>query len=192
MISYTGTHISRTFGAPNVRDIAVQSMRLVRFAGAGRIIWPVGMHSLFVADLLPKELKIHGLLHDAAECCVNDVPRPMKTDAARYLEAAVTARIYIHLGVPLPAPAEEKLIKVADIQAGMAEGTCGCGPRGYVDTMTSYVRDANAISILKGYLTDFTVADCMDADGWWPRLFEKRLLIALRDVHSSISYTEAA
>ena len=192
MISFTGTHISRTFGSPNVRDISVQLMRIIRFGGAGDICWPVGIHSLLVADLLPPELEVYGLLHDAAESCVADVPRPMKTNAAREVEAAVTKRIYAHLGVPLPTAEEAALVHEADVQAGMAEGAHGCGPRGYEETMTNYRYNPRAVMMLRTYLDSFKVAEAMDANGCWVHHFERRLLRALRTLHSNISYTEAA
>jgi hypothetical protein len=54
MLTHSGIHITQDFGAPSIRDIAVQSMRLVRFSGAGEVFWPIGMHMLLVADLMPR------------------------------------------------------------------------------------------------------------------------------------------
>jgi 5'-deoxynucleotidase YfbR-like HD superfamily hydrolase len=45
-------------------------------------------------------MEVYGLLHDAAEVCVADVPRPMKTAEARALEDRVQLRIYTAQGVP--------------------------------------------------------------------------------------------
>jgi hypothetical protein len=53
ILSFTGVYVSREFGAPSIRDIAVQSMRLVRFSGAADIFWPIDMHMLLFADLMP-------------------------------------------------------------------------------------------------------------------------------------------
>ena len=192
MITFSGVHVTKEFGAPNVRDISVQLMRLIRFGGAGEIPWPVGMHSLLVTDLLPKNLEVYGLLHDAAECCVADVPRPMKTDAARKVEGAVQARIYAHLGVRPPTAKQARLVHDADCEAGMAEGANGCGARGYVQTMTAYKANAHAIALLQSYLNGFQIEDAMNSEGKWPLMFEARLLCALREMRSNINYKEAA
>ena len=110
-------------------------MRLVRFSGAAEVFWPIGMHMLLVADLMPRQvyagpsdapanpwMEVYGLLHDAAEVCVGDVPRPMKTAEARALEDRVQSRIYAALGVPEPTAAVTAAIKEADFRAALAEG----------------------------------------------------------------------
>lgn len=66
----------------NIVDIAVALARLPRFNGHSRL--SVAVHSLLVADLLrhkfpsQPDLLLCGLLHDAAEAYVGDIPRPIK------------------------------------------------------------------------------------------------------------------
>lgn len=205
MITWVGTHVTKEFGAPNIRDMAVQGMRLVRFSGAGRIFWPVGMHSLLVADLLPPELEHHGLLHDcAAEVCVSDVPRPMKTDAAREVEGIVATRTYYLLGVPLPTVEEAKLIHEADLKAAFAEEALGCAHPTTHLWQNGFERNLFAENRLASYLSSYGeldldhpnfdvrwLLDLMRSDGRWPREFERRLVCALRRVQHT-KYTEAA
>jgi len=191
MITFTGTHVTREFGAPSVYDLAVQLMRLCRFGGGCQLWWPVGMHSLVVADLLPEELEHHGLLHDAAESAVGDVCRPFKTDAARKLERAVMERIYVHLGVPLPTQGEEELIHRADMQAVNAEGATECSPRGYVYVQPNYQVDEAALLATKRYLETYSPIDAITPDGRWPKLFERRLQSAITRVHYSPVYVRA-
>jgi hypothetical protein len=179
MITFTGTHVTRNFGAPSVYDLAVQLMRLCRFGGGCQLWWPVGMHSLVVADLLPAEMEHHGLLHDAAEVAVGDVCRPFKTDAARKLERAVTERIYAHLGLQLPTQNEAKLIHEADMRAVNAEGATACSPRGYAEIQPNWVVDGDALTVMNRYLAEYTPADAIDPTGRWPSLFEKRLRMAI-------------
>jgi hypothetical protein len=49
-----------------------------RFGGHCRDFYLVAEHSIHVAHLLPPELKLCGLLHDATEAYMPDVPRPIK------------------------------------------------------------------------------------------------------------------
>ncbi|HQP24038.1 MAG TPA: hypothetical protein PLP16_02645, partial [Smithellaceae bacterium] len=61
-----------------VEDI-VHSLSLInRFNGAAKFPYSVAQHSLYVAGLLPPELKLQGLLHDAPEAYVGDMVSPLK------------------------------------------------------------------------------------------------------------------
>jgi hypothetical protein len=191
MLTFSGVHVTRDFGAPSIRDIAVQGMRIVRFSGAGHIWWPIGMHMLLVADLLRLELECHGLLHDAAEVVVSDVPRPMKTDQARALEDAVLHRIYTLLGVPALTPEQKSSVKHADFRAALAEGALGCGGRGFTDTQHGFYRDHQAEQILLDYLKTFEAQDAIHPNGHWARLYERRLRCALRRLQTGVSYATA-
>jgi len=219
MLTFTGAHVTQEFGAPSIRDIAVQSMRLVRFSGAADIFWPVGMHCLLVADLMPKTLEpprlyvpddggvavdpdsapmpnpwleVYSLLHDAAEVCVADVPRPMKTPEARAVEDRVQARIYASLGVPAPSDAIKAAIKEADFRAALAEGVWGCAGRGYEETQTGFRRDPEAEAILVSYLKVYDAAEALEPDGRWALKYEERLRTALREAQHEVSYAPDA
>jgi hypothetical protein len=182
-------------------------MRLVRFSGAAEVFWPIGMHMLLVADLMPRQvyagpsdapanpwMEVYGLLHDAAEVCVGDVPRPMKTAEARALEDRVQSRIYAALGVPEPTAAVTAAIKEADFRAALAEGSCGCAGRGYAETQTGFLHDKVAKEALQQYIADmaFTRDELLDANGYWPLLYESRLRAALREAQNAVSYAQAA
>lgn len=189
MLTFTGAHVTKEFGAPSIRDIAIQSMRIVRFSGAGRIFWPIGMHMMLVADLCatPDDpwLEVFGLLHDAAEVCVADVPVPMKTDAAREIENNIQSRIHVLLGVPCPTAAQKTAVKAADRRAAFAEGAIGCGPECFKDTQTGFAHDLAAEIILTEYLRGYQACGAIDEDGRYPREYEKRLRVALRKAQHS-------
>ena len=178
-------------------------MRLVRFSGAAQVFWPIGMHMLLVADLMPRRvgndqlgapanlwLEVYGLLHDAAEVCVADVPRPMKTAEARALEDRVQSRVYAALGVPEPTPEITVAIKEADFRAALAEGVCGCAGRGYMETQTGFRRDKIAEEALQAYIAEptFSWDELLNANGYWPLLYESRLRAALREAQHRVSY----
>lgn len=191
MITYTGTHVTQGFGAPNLRDIAVQGMRLTRFNGAGKIFWPIGMHTLLVADIVVeqlahRELEHHALLHDAAEMAgINDISRPMKMDDQRDLEHRLLARIYRHLGFRMMKDGEQAIIKQADALACNAEGALGAGPRGYMETQTGFRRNKIAEGLMRNLLASFKIEDAMNADGRWPLYWEKRTRKAIRNIYGN-------
>lgn len=193
MITYTGIHVTPEFGAPSLRDIAVQTMRIPRFCGAGEIFWPVGMHLLLVADLCPPELEHHALLHDAAEACVSDVPRPMKTAQAKTVEARIIARLYTLLGVNPPTKKEQKAIHAADMRALGAEGCSFPGPRGFAQTQPDIDHsDTEALELLRRYLDAFTPEQSVVPNGYWPRLLENRLRFAVERARASAQYLQPA
>ena len=175
----------------------------MRFSGAAQVFWPIGMHMLLVADLMPRRmgndppgapanlwLEVYGLLHDAAEVCVADVPRPMKTAEARALEDRVQSRVYAALGVPEPKPEITVAIKEADFRAALAEGVCGCAGRGYMETQTGFRNDRVAEDALQAYIAEPTFAwdELLNANGYWPLLYESRLRAALREAQHEVSY----
>ena len=195
MLTFTGVHITKEFGAPTIRDIAVQSMRLVRFSGAAEVFWPIGMHMMLVADLMPDEpwADVIALLHDAAEVAVADVPVPMKTDQARLVEQCVQERIHAALGVPAPSPELRAELKKADLRAALAEGALGCAGRGFQETQTGFAHDEVAERVLRKYLAQFNPMDALNADGRWALMYERRLRKALRKAQSGVvSYGLAA
>lgn len=186
-ITYTGVHVTPEFGAPGVRDIAVQLMRIARFGGAGRIFWPVGMHSILVGGLLPAELRIYGYLHDAEEACTGDVQRPFKTATQSFSGEILRKRTFRHLGLAQPLAKEVEAIHAADLEALRAERMLGCGPRGFTDTHPDIKPTKRSVRLLSRILADYEPKDAIDPDGKWPRYFERIILRELRKHHNLAS-----
>jgi hypothetical protein len=85
--TYSGIAFDPTNPTPemiDIKDVAHALSRICRFGGhmhapkgsAG--MYTVAQHSTFVADFCPPELKLTGLLHDAAEAYIGDIITPVK------------------------------------------------------------------------------------------------------------------
>lgn len=61
-----------------IDDIASALSKICRFGGNINQFYTVAQHSLLVAALAPKELKLEALLHDASEAYIGDVIKPLK------------------------------------------------------------------------------------------------------------------
>lgn len=99
----------------SILDIAHSLSNLCRFAGHTRDYYSVAEHSVRVSFLLPDHLKLAGLLHDAAEAYLVDLPTPLKKLLPGYtnIESAVERTLFKHFGLPLELPNE---VKEADQQ----------------------------------------------------------------------------
>ncbi len=196
MITFTGVHVTREFGAPTVVDQSVQSMRLCRFGGAGQSVpfWPVGMHQLFAADIAklanePILVQLHLLIHDStAEVCTGDPPVPMKVDEMRILMDRIEHRSLALIGIEPPSADLKKIIKYYDWKAVHAEGWAGCGPRGYCDTQHNYEEPCFLVKrLILDYIeamSQFGYDNLFQPDGHWPLELESRIRQAHREVRN--------
>lgn len=90
----------------DIRDIAHGLSLLCRFSGQCPDFYSVAEHSIYVANRLPEDLKLAGLLHDASEAYLADLPRPVKVGLPEYktIEMNVEAVIAEKFGLPFPTP----------------------------------------------------------------------------------------
>lgn len=100
----------------HIDDIAHALANQCRFAGHCREFYSVAQHSVLVSFQVPAEDALWGLLHDASEAYLVDLPRPVKRASeigAAYMraETAVMAAICDHFGLPREEPSS---IKEAD------------------------------------------------------------------------------
>lgn len=89
---------------PDVDEIAHALSQTNRFTGHTTVPYSVAEHSVRVASLLPDELQLAGLLHDASEAYLGDMASPLKYhpffgEAYRSAERALMRRVDETFGV---------------------------------------------------------------------------------------------
>lgn len=115
----------------SIEDIAHHLSHLCRFTGAVRMFYSVAQHSVLVSRMLApaidvgmanrhelarhRQVGLFGLLHDASEAYLMDIPRPLKRAAAfapyRDAEARLQHVIYQKFGLDLrEEPSELKQV----------------------------------------------------------------------------------
>jgi len=67
-----------------IEDIAHHLSLVCRFTGACREFYSVAEHSTRMAKIVPREYRLHALLHDASEAYLPDLPRPEKAEIPRF------------------------------------------------------------------------------------------------------------
>ena len=98
----------------DIEDIAHHLSNQCRFSGATAFQYSVAQHSVLVSDVLGgTSFEFEGLMHDAQEAYLQDMPRPLKehpTFGAAYREAEDSAQAVIAeaFGFDLPLPPEVK------------------------------------------------------------------------------------
>lgn len=96
----------------HIEDIAHALSHLCRFTGHTRSFYSVAQHSVLVSKLCPSDVRLYGLLHDAAEAYLGDVSRPIKHSGAfeqyRRAERKLQALIYHRFGLADAAPTSVK------------------------------------------------------------------------------------
>jgi hypothetical protein len=127
MITHSGAKVfpdwdkRHTGDIPDLADIARGLSRQSRWCGQTEHFFSVLAHTFVVASIMPEEHRIHGLLHDAPEAIVSDVPTPWKHEATKADEAWLTARLYEAHAIELPEGEALDALHAADYAALCAE-----------------------------------------------------------------------
>ncbi|MCI0627634.1 MAG: HD domain-containing protein [Acidobacteria bacterium] len=119
----------------SIEDIAHALSMTCRFGGHCRSFYSVAEHSVQVASLCPPHLYLDGLLHDAAEAYLGDIPTPLKRTflALESADEEIYRKVAVRFGLnfPLPEPvrwADEEMLRreysvlIADSPVPGAEG----------------------------------------------------------------------
>ncbi|MEO5362379.1 MAG: phosphohydrolase [Magnetococcus sp. DMHC-8] len=98
-----------------IHDIAHSLAMLCRFNGHCRRFYSVAEHAVHVSRVVPPEHARWGLLHDAAEAYISDMPQPIKRELPQFqaceerLLQVIARRFSLSPGVP-------SAVKQADLQ----------------------------------------------------------------------------
>lgn len=92
----------------DIEEIAHALSNLCRYTGHVNRFYSVAEHSVLVSRLLPNNLALAGLLHDASEAYVGDVASPLKKLIPEYqtIEERVQTAICAYFKVTYPFPVE--------------------------------------------------------------------------------------
>ena len=89
LLTASGTHFDLVDPQPdmiNVFDIAQGLANECRYTGQCRWFYSVAQHATLASQIVPDELTLEALLHDAAEAYIKDIPRPLKLLLPDYRE----------------------------------------------------------------------------------------------------------
>jgi hypothetical protein len=102
-------------------DIAHATANVCRASGQSDVFYSVGLHSLYVSEDLERRgesphTQLYGLLHDASEAYVADVPGPLKRHLPNYrrAEERVQSAVWSAFDLPDPPEAAWSAVKSAD------------------------------------------------------------------------------
>lgn len=84
-----------------IEDIAQGLANVCRFAGQCRRFYSVAQHSVLVSRLVPEDLALAALLHDAAEAYCGDVTAPLKSVLPEYrrIQRSIEQAIALRFGL---------------------------------------------------------------------------------------------
>lgn len=104
----------------NIETIAHALSNICRYGGHTRKFYSVAEHSVLVSQVVPSKFAMIGLLHDASEAYVGDMPSPLKRMCQSYrtIEERVQEAIAERYELQYPFP---ESIHLADKRVYLAE-----------------------------------------------------------------------
>jgi uncharacterized protein len=115
ILTASGRHVNLLRPEPeqiDIRDIATALSRECRFSGQTRLHYSVAQHSVVVSRYCVG-YELEGLMHDAPEAYLRDIPEPLKELLGRYVE--IESNIYQAIRARYGMPMEIPLLQVRKI-----------------------------------------------------------------------------
>lgn len=163
--SRSGSFIGPYCGAPTLEDAVVASGRISRFAGHGKDLYSVLVHSLVVMDLAPERAKLWALIHDCGtESVISDIPSPFKIAEMRELEERMYLRILKDWKIPYPTKQVLADVHSADLEALAGEAWV-LGPPLLKTVEPFKRRSRRAEKLVHYYIKKYPPSDTIRADG---------------------------
>ena len=90
-----------------IEEIAWSLSMQCRYTGHIKFFYSIAEHSVLIAKSVPREFALWGLLHDASEAYLHDVPKPLKAYLPEYRqwEDQLQQCIAERFNLPWPIPA---------------------------------------------------------------------------------------
>lgn len=113
--------------APRVEDVSIVDIahalsNIPRFGGHTRRFYSVAQHSLAVSHACEQRAAALGLLHDASEAYLLDIPSPIKQHLPDYQRAEERLQVVIHQAFGLdPDAIDHRIVKDEDRAALLEE-----------------------------------------------------------------------
>jgi uncharacterized protein len=144
--TYTGREVHPLDPKPHeisIFDVARSLSQMCRFLGHTRAFYSVAQHSVLVSKLVPREDALWGLLHDASEAYLCDLPSPIKRDTEMSIYRIAEDRLMLAVCERYDLPPEmPRSVAIADKVALATEfrdvttvddlnwigAECGCNP----------------------------------------------------------------
>ncbi|MBZ6496635.1 hypothetical protein [Natrinema longum] len=102
-----------------LQDIATALAHTCRFGGHCQWFYSVAHHSIHVSRELPSadpRLQLLGLLHDAGEAYIGDIPRPLKAEYEQFdrVEERILEAVWTAVALEPPSDGEWERVMAAD------------------------------------------------------------------------------
>jgi len=103
----------------DIADIAYGLAGEMRFGNHAKQRYTVAQHSVLVSEQVPVQYALRGLLHDASEAYLGDIPRPLKVldlfKGYREVEGVLEERIFTRFNVDPHDWEGKDAVKIADV-----------------------------------------------------------------------------